>query len=96
MAHEPSKDTHEEHEHSGQKCDHDHDHTEHGGHGDDHDGCNHENSDSRAVTVSLAVSGVLVGVGLLLHWLQLGPALLATGAITTGAIMRTAIAAPSR
>jgi Cd2+/Zn2+-exporting ATPase len=29
--------------------------------------------------VSLAISGVLVGVGLLLHWLQFGPALLATG-----------------
>ncbi len=63
--------------HDSRDCGHDHGGRE--GHDHDHAGCNHENSDSRAVTVSLAVSGVLVGVGLLLHWLELGPALLATG-----------------
>jgi Cd2+/Zn2+-exporting ATPase len=87
MAYEPSKDAHQEHGHDGQKCGHDHDHAEHEGHGHDHAGCNHENSDSRIVTLSLAVSGVLVGVGLLLHWLQLGPALLATGVFVAAIVV---------
>ncbi len=69
--------TSEPHDKQEHGCDHDHD--EHKGHDHGHEGCNHENSDSRAVTVSLAVSGILVGVGLLLHWLQIGPELLATG-----------------
>jgi len=78
---EPTRETHPEHEHEGQPCNHDHnhDHADPGGHGHDHAGCDHEHSDSRAVTLSLAASGFLVGVGLLLHWLQLGPAPLATG-----------------
>ncbi|MCX6943674.1 MAG: heavy metal translocating P-type ATPase [Opitutales bacterium] len=74
MAHDNSP---EERKSGGHDCGHDHD--EHEGHGHDHAGCNHENSNSRLSTVSLAVSGVLVGAGLLLRWLQLGPAMLSTG-----------------
>jgi Cd2+/Zn2+-exporting ATPase len=59
----------EEHSHGSDECNHDHSHA----------GCNHELSNSRPVTVSLAVSGSLVGAGLLLDWLHLGPSLLATG-----------------
>jgi len=74
-----------DHEHGDGGCDHDHD--KHEGHHHGHEGCNHENSDSRAVTVSLAVSGVLVGVGLLLHWLQTGPTLLATGVFVAAIVV---------
>ena len=87
MADEPTEDTHAEHEHDGQKCDHDHDHGDHEGHGHGHEGCNHEHSDSRAVTLSLTASGLLVGVGLLVHWLSLGPPLLATGIFVTAIIV---------
>ncbi len=69
--HEPD----DAHEHGDHGCDHEHD--EHEGHG--HEGCNHEHSNDRAVTVSLAVSGALVGAGLLLRWLQIGPPLLTVG-----------------
>ncbi len=87
MAHDPAADSHQEHADHGHHCDHNHDHDhdhdhEHGDHdgrGHGHEGCNHEHSESRAGTLSLAVSGLLVGVGLLFHWLNLGPALLATG-----------------
>ncbi len=82
MTHDHSQ---EEQKSGGHDCDRDHD--KHEGHGHDHAGCNHENSDSRRVTVSLAVSGLLVGVGLLLHWLQLGPALLATGVFLTAILI---------
>ena len=75
----------EGHAHGGHDCDHDHNHEE--GHDHDHAGCNHENSDSRAVTMSLAVSGALVGVGMLLHWLHVGPALLATGVFLTAIVV---------
>ncbi len=62
------------------RCHHcDHDHEEHGSDGHNHAGCNHENSSSRLGMVSLAVSGALVGAGLLLHWLRLGPAMMPTG-----------------
>jgi Cd2+/Zn2+-exporting ATPase len=84
-SHDHTNEPPHDHEHGDHDCDHDHD--EHGGHDHDHAGCNHENSDSRAVTVSLAVSGVLVGVGLLLHWLQLGPALLATGVFVAAIVV---------
>jgi Cd2+/Zn2+-exporting ATPase len=47
--------------------------------GGDHCGCNHEETDPRLVTWSLALSGVLVGSGLLLRWLQVGPAALSLG-----------------
>ena len=84
-SHDHTNEPPHDHEHGDHDCDHDHD--EHGGHDHDHAGCNHENSDSRAVTVSLAVSGVLVGVGLLLHWLQIGPALLATGVFVAAIVV---------
>lgn len=61
-------------EHHQHDCGHDH-----GEPGDHHAGCTHEHSNNRLVTVSLAVSGVLVGAGLLLRWLQMGPAILALG-----------------
>ncbi len=58
---------------------------------DDHCGCDHEHSNDRLVTVSLAISGVLVGAGLLLRWLEADPAILAIGvflaAIVTGGWM---------
>jgi Cd2+/Zn2+-exporting ATPase len=47
--------------------------------GSDHCGCRHEETDPRLVTWSLALSGVLVGSGLLLRWLQVGPAALSLG-----------------
>lgn len=68
----------DEPKHECHNCGHDHDdHKDHDDNG--HEGCNHENSDSRLVTVSLAVSGALVGAGLLLRWLQIGPAMLSIG-----------------
>lgn len=39
-------------------------------------GCDHEHSNAKLVTLSLAISGVLVGAGLLLRWLQIGPVML--------------------
>jgi len=84
-SHDHTNEPPHDHEHGDHGCDHDHD--EHGGHDHGHEGCNHENSDSRAVTVSLAVSGVLVGVGLLLHWLQIGPTLLATGVFVAAIVV---------
>jgi Cd2+/Zn2+-exporting ATPase len=94
MAHPSKEDSQQAHEHHGQHCDHDHNHDhghdhnhgEHEGHGHSHEGCNHEHSESRAGTLSLAVSGLLVGTGLLLHWLHVGPVLLAT-AIFIAAIL---------
>jgi Cd2+/Zn2+-exporting ATPase len=44
-----------------------------------HCGCKQGETDSRLVTWSLAISGVLVGAGLLLRWLQAGPAVLSVG-----------------
>ena len=77
-SHDHSPGAPEEHKHDCHDCGHDHDeHKEHDDNG--HEGCNHENSDNRLVTVSLAVSGVLVGAGLLLRWLQIGPAMLSIG-----------------
>ena len=49
------------------------------GKGDGHCGCNHAETDPRLVTWSLAVSGMLVGAGLLLRWLQVGPEVLLVG-----------------
>jgi Cd2+/Zn2+-exporting ATPase len=67
--------------------DHAHEHDRPGhDHGHDHCGCNHESSGSQFGTVSLAVSGILVGVGLLVHWFHFGPALLSTG-VFFGAIV---------
>ena len=71
---EHSKDMQSDHEHGDHGCDHGND--EHEDHEHGHDGCNHEHSNNGLVTVSLAVSGVLVGAGLLLRWLQIGPPLL--------------------
>ncbi len=69
-------------EHDCRDCTHDH-----GGHeGDDHGGCDHGDGNNRLVTVSLAISGALVGAGLLLRWLQVGPAMLAI-AVFIAAIM---------
>ncbi len=71
-SHDHSQHTPDEPEHD---ChDGDHDHGEH-----DHCGCDHEHSNNRLVTGSLAVSGGLVGAGLLLRWLQVGPPMLAIG-----------------
>lgn len=47
--------------------------------GSDHCGCNHEETDPRLVTWSLVISGVLVGSGLLLRWLQVGPTAISLG-----------------
>ena len=84
-SHDHTNEPPHDHEHGDHGCDHDHD--EHEGHDHGHEGCNHENSDSRAVTVSLTISGVLVGVGLLLHWLKIGPELLATGVFVAAIVV---------
>jgi len=70
------------HEHGEGDCgDHGHEHDgapadEHG-HEPSHCGCDHAHDES--TTLSLTVSGVLVGAGLVLQWLHLGPAWLPTG-----------------
>ena len=51
-------------DHAGDDHDHDHDHDGH----DDHEGHSHESS--RAESISLIVSGVLVGAGLIAHWMK--------------------------
>ena len=60
---------------------------EQNGDGKDHCGCNHGETDPRLVTWSLAISGVLVGTGLLLRWLQVGPAALSLGIFVTAIIV---------
>ncbi len=55
--------------------------------GSDHCGCNHEETDPRLVTWSLVISGVLVGSGLLLRWLQVGPAALSLGIFVAAIIV---------
>lgn len=55
--------------------------------GNDHCGCHHEETDPRLVTWSLAISGVLVGTGLLLRWLQVGPAALSLGIFVAAIIV---------
>ena len=73
MAQDSANATHGEPGHEGQVCAHDHEHCGHTGHGHaHHDGCDHEHGDSRAGTLSLVVSGLLVGGGLLLQWLPIG------------------------
>ncbi|RFC49981.1 MAG: Cd2+/Zn2+-exporting ATPase, partial [Verrucomicrobia bacterium] len=73
MAQDSANATHGEPGHEGQVCAHDHEHCDHTGHGHAHpDGCDHEHGDSRAGTLSLVVSGLLVGGGLLLQWLPIG------------------------
>ena len=52
----------------------------------DHCGCDHEHSNDRLITVSLAVSGALVGAGLLLRWFQVGPSMLAIGVFLTAIV----------
>lgn len=77
MAHDHSPDKHAD----GEGCNHggkeagaaDHAHSdEHG-----HCGCDH--ADTKSTTISLIASGALVGVGLLLHWRQIGTTWLPTG-----------------
>jgi len=72
MAHETSKDAHEEHGHEEQKCDHDHDHGEH--ERNEHEGCDHSSSNPWE-TRSLIASGVLVGIGLIVQWTKALPAI---------------------
>jgi Cd2+/Zn2+-exporting ATPase len=61
----PEKDRSKEHDHDGH--DHEgHDHEENG-HEEGHDRHDHEHTSSRAETISLAISGCLVGVGLIIH-----------------------------
>lgn len=60
---------------------------ERNGNGNDHCGCNHGETDPRLVTWSLAISGVLVGAGLLLRWLQVGPSALSLGVFVTAIIV---------
>jgi Zn2+/Cd2+-exporting ATPase len=60
--HGPHDHDHGEHGHA----DHDHADHDHDDHG--HAGHDHEHSSSRVETISLAISGVLVAVGLIFHW----------------------------
>ena len=70
------------HDHAdGKCCNHDHGHDHAPKHDDDHGheeaghshcGCDHSHNES--TTISLAASGALVGVGLLLSWFRIGPA----------------------
>ncbi len=80
MKHEHPKDAHEkkddsEHAHdcdcahaADEKHEHDHEHHDHGGDEHGHEGHDHSHTQSPATTISLAISGVLVGAGLLLQW----------------------------
>jgi Zn2+/Cd2+-exporting ATPase len=82
--HDHSHDAPDKSEHD---CKDEHDHDEKDGHGHDHCGCNHGNNDPRWITLSIAVSGALVGVGLLLRWLHVGPAALELGIFVTAIIV---------
>ncbi len=75
--HDHSHDTSDQSEDACHACNHDHD--EHEEHGHDHCGCNHGNNDPRLITWSLVASGVLVGAGMLLDWLKIGPPALSLG-----------------
>ncbi len=66
-----------DHEHDCRCCDHEHGEQDEQGH--DHCGCDHERGNNGIVTLSLAISGILVGAGLLLHGFQIGPAMLHLG-----------------
>jgi len=66
-----------DHEHDCQCCDHEHGEQDEQGH--DHCGCDHEHGNNGIVTLSLAISGILVGAGLLLRGFQIGPAMLHLG-----------------
>ena len=66
------------HDHSNQP----HDDHEHAG-----EGCDHEHGSSGLVTWSLAVSGVLVGAGLLLRGLQVGPAMFSLGVFVAAIVV---------
>jgi len=83
--HDHSHEAHDEPEHECKDGGHDHD--EKDGHGHDHCGCNHGNNDPRWITLSIAASGMLVGVGLLLDWLKIGPALLSLGIFVAAIIV---------
>ncbi|MFA6960644.1 MAG: heavy metal translocating P-type ATPase [Opitutaceae bacterium] len=72
---------------SGHDCKDEQDHAEKDGHGHDHCGCNHGNNDPKWVTLSIAASGALVGVGLLFRWLHVGPAALELGIFVTAIIV---------
>jgi Cd2+/Zn2+-exporting ATPase len=80
---------HEPHEHSDRephthgKEQHARDH-EGSGHDDDHDGHDHSDHDhrsSKAETISLVVSGALVGTALALHWLKLSNTAVAVSSV---------------
>jgi Cd2+/Zn2+-exporting ATPase len=60
-------DPHDHHDHPHDHHDHDHEAHEHGHEGHGHD---HEHAQSPAITISLIVSGILVGVALVLHWIE--------------------------
>jgi Zn2+/Cd2+-exporting ATPase len=75
--HDHSHDTSDKSEDACHGCDHDNDKHEEGGH--DHCGCDHGNSDPRLITWSIVASGVLVGSGMLLDWLNIGPSELSLG-----------------
>jgi len=83
--HNHSHEAHDEPEHECKDSEQDHD--EKDGHGHDHCGCNHGNNDPKWITLSIAASGALVGVGLLLRWLQIGPAALEFGTFVAAIIV---------
>lgn len=71
----------EPHSHGTESHAHDH---EGRGHDDDHDGhdhSDHEHSSSKAETVSLIISGALVGVALGFHWFKLSTAAVAASSV---------------
>lgn len=72
-----SPDAPDESKHECHDCEHDQKKSDGPGH--DHCGCDHEHDNDRLVVLSLAGSGLLVGIGLVLRWLQIGPALLTVG-----------------
>ncbi len=81
--HNHSHEAHNEPEHECKDSEHD----EKNGDGHDHCGCNHGNNDPKWITLSIATSGALVGVGLLLRWLQISPAALELGIFVTAIIV---------
>jgi Cd2+/Zn2+-exporting ATPase len=59
--------------------DHKHASGDQGGRNDDCDHCEHEHGNNRAESLSLAVSGVLVGGGLVAHWTKAAPPAVVAG-----------------
>ena len=86
-SHDHSHEDHDKPGHECHGCQHAHGHAENNGHDHDHCGCNHGDNHPRWITLSITVSGVLVGAGLLLDWLKIGPSVLALGVFVAAIIV---------